>query len=62
MTSTHEVEVVTVHLEPHPHADTLSIVQLLGRAEGPRLVPGTAHVREGIVVKPLLERTNPVAR
>lgn len=28
-------------------------------AEGPSLIPGANHIREGIVVKPLIERTSP---
>ena len=33
---------------------------LVSLAEGPSTVPGAAHVREGIVIKPVIERTVPV--
>jgi RNA ligase (TIGR02306 family) len=33
--------------------------QILELAEGPSLVPGADHVREGCVVKPVVERTDP---
>jgi RNA ligase (TIGR02306 family) len=32
---------------------------ILALAEGPSLVPGANHVREGIVVKPLVDRSDP---
>lgn len=32
---------------------------MLRMAEGPSLVPGADHVREGIVVRPVIERTHP---
>jgi RNA ligase (TIGR02306 family) len=32
---------------------------ILDSAEGPSLVPGATHVREGIVIKPIHERTHP---
>ncbi|NOT56521.1 MAG: hypothetical protein HOP18_18130 [Deltaproteobacteria bacterium] len=35
------------------------LAKVLQEAEGPSLVPGANHVREGIVVKPLTERTHP---
>jgi RNA ligase (TIGR02306 family) len=34
--------------------------RILELAEGPSLVPGADHVREGCVVKPLHERTDPI--
>lgn len=32
---------------------------ILQMAEGPSLVPGANHLREGVVVKPIIERTHP---
>ena len=36
-----------------------SLERILNEAEGPSLMPGADHVREGIVVKPVIERTHP---
>jgi hypothetical protein len=36
-----------------------SLERVLNEAEGPSLIPGAHHVREGIIVKPVVERTHP---
>lgn len=45
--------VPTVAIKPFVLSEVLEL------AEGPSLIPGANHIREGIVVKPLTERTHP---
>ncbi len=40
-------------------AVSFELERILELAEGPSLVPGADHVREGCVVKPIVERTDP---
>ncbi|HSH95282.1 MAG TPA: RNA ligase family protein, partial [Roseimicrobium sp.] len=49
----------SVEMVPHVFKGPFDLAKIRELSDGPSLVAGANNIREGVVVKPLIERTDP---